>query len=84
MASARIVEAVDVLKERDLDLSSGLPRLAPDQFSLQRFEESLDHRIVVAVAFAAHRDLEAMLPQPLLIVVRTILAAPIRMMRASW
>jgi len=43
MASAQIVEAVDVLKERALDLSSGVPGLAPDQFSLECFEEGSPH-----------------------------------------
>jgi len=34
MASTQIVEAADVLKESALDLPSGVPRMAPDQFSL--------------------------------------------------
>ena len=37
MFPARIVEAVDVFEEGDLDLATGLPVAAPDEFSLQGY-----------------------------------------------
>ena len=39
MASAWIVKAVDVLKERRVHLASGAPSVAPYQFSLDRLED---------------------------------------------
>jgi hypothetical protein len=43
--SARIVEAVDVLKDRGFGLAAGFPRPAPDQFGLDGFEERVDNGI---------------------------------------
>ena len=57
--------------------------MAPDQFGLEGFEECLDGRIIIAIAFSAHRRLEPMLAQDLLIIMRTILAATIRVMNAA-
>ena len=57
--------------------------MTPDQFSLDGFEERLNSGVVIAIAFAAHRCLEPMLTQDLLIVVRTILAASVRVMDAA-
>ena len=50
---------------------------APNQFCLDRLEEGLDCGVVIAVALAAHRHLEPMLAQDLLVVVRTVLAAAV-------
>ena len=61
MASAWIVKAVDVLKERRVHLASGVPSVAPYQFSLHRLEEGFHHRIIVAVSLTTHRDFEAVL-----------------------
>jgi hypothetical protein len=47
------------------------------------FEEGLDCCIVITIAFAAHGHLEPVLAQDLLVVVRTILAAAIRVMNAA-
>ena len=57
--------------------------MPPDQFSLDGFEERLNRRIVIAIAFAAHGHLEPMLAQDLLIIMRTILAAAIRVVNAA-
>ena len=84
MFPARIVEAVDVFEEGDLDLAAGLPVPSPDQFGLQRLEEAFDGGIVVTVAFPAHRHLEPVLAQQLLIVVGTVLRPAIRVMNAAW
>lgn len=82
MAATDIVEPVDVLEDGGFSLSSRRPSLTPDQFPLQRFEERLDGRIVVAISFAAHRWTQAIGLQ-LLIIVRSILAAAIRMEKAA-
>ena len=57
MASTWVVEAVDVLEDGGLCLTSGWPILAPKHFSLQAFEEGLDRRVVIAIALARHRGL---------------------------
>lgn len=56
--------------------------MLPDQSGLYGFEERFDGSIVVTIALAAHGHLEAMLAQDLLIIMRTILAAAIRMVDA--
>jgi hypothetical protein len=38
----RVVEAVDVFEEGDFELPAALPAATPDQFSLERFEETFD------------------------------------------
>ena len=76
MFPARIIEAVDILEDGDLSGHACLPRVPPDQFCLDGFEEGFHHGIVVAVALAAHRYLEPILTQDFLIVMRAILAAP--------
>jgi hypothetical protein len=73
MPSARIIKAVDVLKERDLHLPPGPPLLTPDQLSLHGLEEGFDHCVrwlrflrkrscsLVAITFTAHRHYETVL-----------------------
>ena len=67
MAAVRIVEPIDILEDRSLGLTARVPTITPDQLGLDGFEERLDHGIVIAIALAAHRDLEAVLFQALLI-----------------
>ena len=69
MPSAWIVEAIDILEDGQLCFSSRLPRPAPDQLGLDRFEEGFDSRVVVTISLAAHRDMEAVLTQELLVIV---------------
>jgi hypothetical protein len=45
MPSARVIEAVDVLKDGGFGLATGFPRPAPDQLGLDGFEERLDNGI---------------------------------------
>jgi hypothetical protein len=52
-------------------------------FGLDGFEERLNCRIIIAIAFATHRYFEAVLAQDLLVVMRTVLAAAIRVMDAA-
>ncbi len=54
MPSARVIEAVDVLKDGGFGLAAGFPRPAPDQLGLDGFEERLDNGIVIAIALATH------------------------------
>jgi len=84
MASSRIVEAVDVFEYRHLRLASCFPRMSPDQFCLDGFEEGFDGGVIIAITFSAHRYLEAMLALNLLIVVRTILRPAIRVVNAAF
>ena len=60
MASPRIVKAVDVLKEGGVDLPSGVPCVAPNEFSLHRLEECFYFSVVKVIALATLRDFEAM------------------------
>lgn len=84
MFAARVVEAVYVFVEGDFDLSTGLLVAAPDEFGLQRLEDAFDGGIVVAIALAAHPNLEPVLAQQLLIVVSTVLRPAVRMRNATW
>ncbi len=45
MPSARVIETIDVLKDRGFSLASGFPIPAPDQLGLDGFEECLDNGI---------------------------------------
>jgi hypothetical protein len=45
MPSARVIEAVNVLKDGDFCLAAAFPCPAPDQFGLDGFEERLDNGI---------------------------------------
>ena len=56
-----IIEAVDVLEDRAFCLAACVPTIAPDQLSLDGFEERFNHRIVVTITLTAHRDFEAIL-----------------------
>ena len=69
MLAAGVVEAIDVLKEGSADVLARSPCVSPDQFCLEGFEEGHDGGIVVAVASATHRHLEAQFAEPILIVV---------------
>ena len=96
MASSRIVEAVDVFEDRHFSLSARFPCVPPNQFGFDGFEEGLDGGVIVTITLAAHPlpgsgllanhetgDLEAMLAQDLLVIVRTILTATVGMMDAA-
>ena len=68
MPAAWVIEAVYVLEDGGFGLAARFPSPAPDQLGLDSLEEGLDVRIVVAVALAAHRYLEGMFAQDLLVV----------------
>ncbi len=54
MPAARVIEAVDVLKDRGFSLAAGFPCPAPDQFCLDGFEERLDNGVAMTIALATH------------------------------
>ena len=61
MAAARIVEAFEVVEDRHARLGVGAPAAAIDQLALERGEERFGHRVIEAVAHAAHRWRDASL-----------------------
>jgi len=61
VATAPVIKAVNVLEYRALGLTACFPAVPPDQLSLNGFEDRFHHGIVVTIAFATHRDLEAIL-----------------------
>lgn len=83
MAPARVVEAVDVLEHCDLDVPACLPSVSPNQFCLEEFEEALDSRVIKAISLAAHGRHQLVTTKTLLVLVRTELGAPIRVMNAA-
>lgn len=78
----RIVKAIDVFEDGHLGLPSAHPRMPPDQLSFECFEERRNGRIVIALNLAAHRCLDAMSAQDLLVIVETVLRPTIRVMEA--
>ena len=83
MPPSWIIEPVDILENRALGLASCFPTVTPDQLRLDGFEERLHHGIVITIAFAAHRDLEAVLFQAPLILIGTILRPAVRVVNQS-
>ncbi len=69
MPTARVIEAVDVLADGCLGLTADFPGAPPDQLGLDGVEEGFYGGVVIAVAFSAHRRLQAVLAQDLLVVV---------------
>ena len=83
MSSAWVIEAVDVLEQRGFGLLSGLPCLAPDEFSLDGFEEGFYSGVIITISFATHRDFEPNLTHSFLIFMGAILATAVRVMDAT-
>ena len=54
MPAARVIEAVDVLKDAGFGLATGFPNPAPDQLGLNGLEERLDNGVVTTIALAVH------------------------------
>lgn len=76
MQTARVIEAIDVLKDGGFGLPMHFPRAPADQFNLDGLEKCFDCGVIVAISFSTHRHLEPVFAQDLLIVMRTALAAP--------
>ena len=80
LRGARIIEVIDVFKDSHLSLPPCFPRMSPDQFRFDDFEERPNSRIVIAISFSTHGHFEAVLSQDLSIVVRTTVRSAIRVM----
>src|SRR6478609_5268773 len=76
MAADGIIEGVDVSADGGCRVGPALEDGAPDEFALQRFEEGFDHRVIVAVSLARHRNEDAMPPQFGLVLDGAVLARP--------
>src|SRR5215218_1737616 len=63
VAALAVVERLDVLEHRGLELEPGRPSAAVDELLLERGEERLGDRVVVGVAAGAHRDRDPGLPR---------------------
>src|SRR5215470_18418508 len=81
MSPLPIVEELEVLDEVDARGGPRQPGGVVDELDLQRREEALGHRIVPAIAPAAHAADDLMLCQGLLIRAAGILTPTIRMMQ---
>ena len=80
VSATGIMEAADVVQAGNLEPTSGLPVPTPEQCGLQQSENAFDGRIIAAIAFSAHRRLQSMFAQKLLVYMSTILAATVRRM----
>jgi hypothetical protein len=67
MAAPAVVEDLDILEERLIGLLVSFVRRMVDKFTLPGAEKALDHRVVVAVAYATHTGLDLVLGQELAI-----------------
>ena len=84
MAVEQVIKSIDILEYCPLGLASCFPTIAPGQLGLDGFEERLHRRIIIAVCFATHRPPKSVLAWDLVMVVRTILAATVDVMEASF
>ena len=84
MAVEQVIKSIDILEYCPLGLASCFPTIAPGQLGLDGFEERLHRRIIIAVCFATHRPPKSVLARDLVMVVRTILAATVDVMEASF
>ena len=69
MPAPCIIKSVDILEYRAFFLTACIPSVTPDQLSLDGFKERLNHKIIITISLAAHRGLEAVLGQALLIII---------------
>jgi hypothetical protein len=77
MSTTRVIEAINVLKDCDLNRSTCLPGIPPDHLYPDGFEESFHRSIVITISLATHRYFEPMQAQDFMVVTRAILAAAI-------
>src|SRR5262249_55238560 len=77
MQTAAIVEGFDVLEDRGPRLHAGIEREVIQPLGFQRVEETLDGRVVVAVAGTAHAADDPVAIEPVLILGARVRAATI-------
>ena len=84
LEKAAIVEPVDPLEGRELDVCQASPRSAPPvQFRLEEADDRLRQCVVVRVAGASDRRFEACLQEALGVPERQVLRAPVAVMDYS-
>src|SRR5512134_946262 len=87
MAALPIIETHNIGKDVGLGFLAGLVILEMDMLAFEGAKETLHRSIVIAVASAAHADLDLLVDEKLLVRIAGILAATIRMMqqpKESW
>ena len=57
MSAAWVIGPINRAKYRALGLKASVPKIAPDQLCLDGLEECLNHRMVITISLAVHRDL---------------------------
>lgn len=72
-----IIEAVDIMSNGGCGLAARLLACPPYQFGFNGLEHGFHHRIIMAIAFAAHGDGASMVSPELLVVAGTILASSV-------
>ena len=80
MTTMPIVESLDELEDGKPSLSLGAPYTPVDEFALQRREETLGQRVVVAISYRAHGGANIHRPTPLAKRNRGILGTLVGMM----
>jgi len=83
MPALTVVEQLDVFEHRAAGLGGCGPTSLVGQFKFARGEEAFRHRVVPAVATAAHAAQDSMSGQQLLIFVAGVLAAAVRVVQQS-
>src|SRR5829696_4693818 len=82
MATPWVVKALNVVEDISSRFVAGsIARLAVDALELERGEEALHCRVVPAVAFAAHAADNAVMREKPLEVLRSVLTAPVGVMK---
>ena len=57
MSTAWVIGPINRAKYRALGLKASVPKIAPDQLCLDGLEECLNHRMVITISLAVHREL---------------------------
>jgi len=70
MSAAWIVKAVEVFKDCQFCSAASVPRVPPDPFGLDYFEECFDDGVIISISLAIHGYFLPMLAQAFLIFVR--------------
>ena len=65
MSAARIVKAINIFEDSDLNNTARMPGVPPDWLCFDVFEEGFHGGIIIAIAPASHGDLEAVPVQQL-------------------
>src|SRR5690242_17587369 len=82
--SPAVVEDLDVLLQRSTRLRARPPSCVMHELLLERAEETLDDRVVPAVAATTHARLNAMTFEQLAVRVARVLTALVGVMQDAW